>query len=249
MAAPTVLGRPDRPQSVRVAPPPIRTPPSPGFDAALARHAMSWHQIALTEPEVAQQITRSITALIPGAGGAAILIVTGGEPTMQAAHGALPDLDVLPTTAEDRPSTLRDLPACPDWPIFTAPAGPSGQDRVLCTPLGLGRTMFGTLIVAAERHPDHTTTTSNVAAMLATLAMHASTALAAARQRDTLHAAIESRDVIGQAKGILMQRRRITADTAFNQLTRLSQNSNTKLRDLCTRITQTGEIPDSATHG
>lgn len=74
------------------------------------------------------------------------------------------------------------------------------------------------------------------------LAAHASTALAAtvASSRADLEAtqlrqALESRDVIGQAKGILMERRGIGADEAFDVLRRASQSLNVKL----TQVAQT----------
>ena len=47
-----------------------------------------------------------------------------------------------------------------------------------------------------------------------------------------LQAAMASRAVIEQAKGIVMGRRRCTADEAFAILTRMSQDSNRKLRDV-----------------
>ena len=53
-----------------------------------------------------------------------------------------------------------------------------------------------------------------------------------------LREALESRDVIGQAKGILMEREKVvTADDAFNMLRRASQHLNRKLRDLARRCT------------
>jgi ANTAR domain len=68
------------------------------------------------------------------------------------------------------------------------------------------------------------------------LAAHASTALAAtmastATELETaqLREALNSRDVIGQAKGILMERRGISADEAFDALRRASQTLNVKL--------------------
>jgi len=51
-----------------------------------------------------------------------------------------------------------------------------------------------------------------------------------------MRAAMESRAVIEQAKGILMARHRYTADDAFKNLSRLSQNSNRKLRDIAQSI-------------
>jgi AmiR/NasT family two-component response regulator len=59
---------------------------------------------------------------------------------------------------------------------------------------------------------------------------------------ENLRRAIDSRDVIGQAKGILMQRRGIGADEAFVLLRRTSQQLNVKLaelaRTLATRHTE-----------
>jgi hypothetical protein len=74
------------------------------------------------------------------------------------------------------------------------------------------------------------------ALLLATHASLALTSTAAVTRADLvtaqLHQAIESRDVIGQAKGILMARRGISADEAFAELRRASQNLNIKLADL-----------------
>jgi len=68
------------------------------------------------------------------------------------------------------------------------------------------------------------------------LAAHASTALAATQacaaadlEAAQLREALRSRDVIGQAKGILMERRGISADEAFDILRRTSQELNVKL--------------------
>nr|WP_281376416.1 ANTAR domain-containing protein [Actinomycetospora corticicola] len=48
--------------------------------------------------------------------------------------------------------------------------------------------------------------------------------------------AVRSRDVIGQAKGILMERRGLSADEAFDTLRRTSQELNIKLRDLAATL-------------
>jgi AmiR/NasT family two-component response regulator len=56
-----------------------------------------------------------------------------------------------------------------------------------------------------------------------------------------LRKAVESRDVIGQGKGILMERFRITADEAFRMLVHASQQRNIKLVALATRLAETGE--------
>jgi AmiR/NasT family two-component response regulator len=55
--------------------------------------------------------------------------------------------------------------------------------------------------------------------------------------------ALDSRDLIGQAKGVLMERYRITADTAFGILVRASQDTHRKVRDVAALVTETGETP------
>lgn len=58
-----------------------------------------------------------------------------------------------------------------------------------------------------------------------------------------LMTALENRDRIGQAKGILATRLGITTDEAFNQLRRTSQHLNIKLRDVADHVARTGELP------
>lgn len=72
----------------------------------------------------------------------------------------------------------------------------------------------------------------------ASLALATCTALSAADlQEAQLRRAIASRDVIGQAKGILMARRDLTADEAFDVLRRTSQDLNVKLVELASTVT------------
>jgi AmiR/NasT family two-component response regulator len=51
------------------------------------------------------------------------------------------------------------------------------------------------------------------------------------------------RDVIGQAKGILMERRRLSAGEAFDVLRRSSQQLNLKLAEVAQHLAETGELP------
>jgi GAF domain-containing protein len=60
-----------------------------------------------------------------------------------------------------------------------------------------------------------------------------------------LHDALASREVIGQAQGILMERERITADEAFGILRRASQHLNIKLRSVAQTLVETGERPET----
>ncbi|CAM05926.1 ANTAR domain-containing protein [Saccharopolyspora erythraea NRRL 2338] len=75
------------------------------------------------------------------------------------------------------------------------------------------------------------------------LASHAAVAFSSARTAAQLHAAIATRQDIGEALGIIMERYKITGDEAFKVLKHSSQEHNVKLRDIARRITETGSIP------
>ena len=60
---------------------------------------------------------------------------------------------------------------------------------------------------------------------------------------DNLKAALDSRTVIGQATGILIERYKLTADHAFRLLSVASMNANRKLRLIAEDLVRTGELP------
>jgi GAF domain-containing protein len=102
--------------------------------------------------------------------------------------------------------------------------------------------LVGALNVYSRRRLGFTSADRDIALLLAT---HASLALAnvqandnAALQAAHLRKAIESRDVIGQAKGILMSRRGIGAEEAFQILRRVSQDLNVKLANLAQTLAE-----------
>lgn len=63
-------------------------------------------------------------------------------------------------------------------------------------------------------------------------ATHAALAWSIMRRHDQFRSALASRDTIGQAKGVIMERFNLDAVEAFELLTRLSQQSNTKVADV-----------------
>lgn len=133
-----------------------------------------------------------------------------------------------------------DLASDPAWPQFGPAAAKLGYRSVLSTALVPDATpprLSGALNIYS-RDPGKLgdETTRDQALLLAT---HASLALAHTRaghlselQNTQLRRALDTRDVIGQAKGILMARRGITAEEAFDLLRHTSQDLNIKLADL-----------------
>lgn len=71
------------------------------------------------------------------------------------------------------------------------------------------------------------------------LAAHAAAAILASRQGEELQSALSTRDRIGQAKGIIMERYGVDDVRAFEMLRRLSQESNTRLVDIAKRVIDT----------
>ncbi len=136
-------------------------------------------------------------------------------------------------------ATSDDLASDGQWPLFGPAAARHGYSSVVATALlpdSRPPALTGALNIFARAPRAFDASTRDTALLLAT---HASLALAltqaadvAALQVEHLRRAVESRDVIGQAKGILMQRRGIGADDAYDVLRRSSQQLNVKLTDL-----------------
>jgi hypothetical protein len=77
-------------------------------------------------------------------------------------------------------------------------------------------------------------------------AARAAIAIAHADRVINLERAMQSRQMIGQAVGILMERHRLTAQQAFDTLVAASQESQLKLREVALRVTESGEEPSDA---
>jgi hypothetical protein len=124
-----------------------------------------------------------------------------------------------------------DLSTETAWPKFAPAAAAHGFASIVSTALlpDSGQPGVSGALNIYSRRTGGLTETDRAVALL--LAAHVSLVLGGA-QAANLRRAIESRDVIGQAKGILMQRRDISADEAFGILRKASQDLNVKLADL-----------------
>lgn len=123
------------------------------------------------------------------------------------------------------------------WSRFSPAAAMAGVGSMLSFQLWVEREHIGALNLYATESGAFELSSEEIGRPLAA---HASVAISAARREHQLREALHNRDVIGQAKGMLMQRYSIDADKAFDLLTRLSQESNLKARDIAERITTRG---------
>ena len=125
------------------------------------------------------------------------------------------------------------------WPRFSRQATDEGLNCVLSLPLkGDGMAGALNLYSKTERTFDVSTIAAGeVFATQTSIALqNAQTYIAARSVSDQLNEALKTRDMIGQAKGILMEREGVSDPEAFEMLKTISQNSNVKLRDIAQKL-------------
>jgi ANTAR domain len=160
----------------------------------------------------------------------------------------------------DGPAYARsgDLANEPKWPTFGTKVAEHGYFSILSTALLTRQdpTSFtGALNVYSHDHDALDGHARDVAFLLATYASLAVRAAQAQAQADNalaevrtevtnLHKALETRNVIGQATGILMARQGLSADDAFQVLARASQNHNVKLSQLAKLVSDHPKAAD-----
>lgn len=91
-----------------------------------------------------------------------------------------------------------------------------------------------------SREPGAFTEGSELAGWL--LASHAAIAFSSARTHAQMENAVATREVIGEAMGILMGRHHITEEQAFDVLRRYSQENNIKLREVARLVCEEGTL-------
>ena len=141
-----------------------------------------------------------------------------------------------------------DLLEDQSWPRFSPHAARLGLRTALAFRLAIGEEVLGALQLYSAL-PGAFNAGERAQGLI--LATFAGLAMGQARDREAdetrienLEAALLSREVIGQAQGILMERERITADQAFQLLRRASQHLNRKLRAVAQDVVDTGASPD-----
>jgi GAF domain-containing protein len=200
-----------------------------------------------------QSITTAAVGTVPGADFASISLVTGRRVLPRGATSTLAaDVDALQTEYDQGPcldslrqhSTVRveDFATEQRWPRFAAEAARRGAGSLLAFQLFTDGSNLGALNLYATT-PGAFDAESEVVGQI--FASHAAIALSAARQEENLRQALDGRDLIGQAKGILMERYRLTAPRAFELLVRASTHTNRKLFDIAEELTSTGSLPEN----
>jgi GAF domain-containing protein len=196
-------------------------------------------------------ITAHAAAAHPAAQDAGLILLKGGKLIPQATTGRAPQLldrkqqkiGKGPCVEAAQAQTLiciNDISRDSRWPEFATEAQACGVASMLCAPLWISEQTLGTLSLYA---PQPGVFSDHDKRIIETFATLAALALAEAQRTEQLTSAIVNRDVIGQAKGIIMERYKISAGAAFGTLARISQARNMKLHEVARHIAETKEIP------
>ncbi|MFY9921917.1 MAG: GAF and ANTAR domain-containing protein [Mycobacterium sp.] len=143
---------------------------------------------------------------------------------IQQRHGEGP---CLTAAWEEKTIHVADLTADERFPLYARDALAETPIRsVMAFQMWIAGERMGALNVYAETTHAFGPATREVGLVFAA---HSSVAWNAARRDEQFKKALASRDVIGQAKGMLMERYGVNAIQAFDLMRKLSQDSNTPL--------------------
>jgi len=214
----------------------------------------------LSMDSLMQMVADLAKTVMPGNPEASVTLLVKDRPTTVASTGPLAlDLDETqyerghgPCLHAARTGELTEIPDTRTdgrWADYSKRAAEAGNLSSLSIPLAVDQDeqVSGALNLYA-REPNAFDEDSRLAALafgpyaaVAAGNMHAYQS--ARNMADNLQTALESRAVIDQAKGILIERHKLTPDQAFQLLVQVSMNANRKVRDVAADLVHTGELP------
>ena len=198
--------------------------------------------------EVLAGVTKAIVELMTAADTAGVLLVgTGGKyeshsgtsdliyelDQLQEKHGTGPCLDAATKELVVRTD---DFEHEQRWAEYSQAVCQLGVRSSLSFKLYTGDRTAGALNVFSRRPHAFSSESEAVGSVLAA---HAAVAIMASKEGEQLQSAVASRDVIGQAKGIIMERFNVDAVRSFEMLRQLSQEMNVRLTEVAQKIIDT----------
>jgi GAF domain-containing protein len=208
--------------------------------------------------EILSDITSVARKSMPGPEAASITLIQGEKAFTAAYDGQMAmDADELQYERGYGPCMdaglagqvflIDDMRTEQRWPDYARNAVEHGIGSSLSVPLPFQGAMIGALNTYAGRPhafgDEDLALAQEVAAWIALAVERAESTTRTAEDFGHLRTAMLSRAVIEQAKGVLMERYKITEDQAFTLLTHASQHTNVKLRDVAGELVRTGVLP------
>ncbi|AQA02235.1 hypothetical protein BVC93_07095 [Mycobacterium sp. MS1601] len=212
--------------------------------AALAREVA----VPVAIDDVLRGVTDAVLELVPGAEYAGLLLLgKGGKyETLVPTDDLMYKLDAMQISTGQGPcveAAIDDLIVRTDdfeqevrWPEYSKLVVDIGIRSALSFKLYTAQRNAGALNIFSSQVKAFD---AEAEAIGSVLAAHAAAAIVASRQEEQLQSALSSRDLIGQAKGIIMERYNVDAVRAFEMLRELSQSENVKLVDIAKQVIDT----------
>lgn len=174
------------------------------------------------------------------------LVESGGRTSEEADKADRLQVDLgegpaVTAVGERRTVVVREALEAHEWPHWGPLVAGLGLHSALTVRLWTSRRTLGALTFYASRPGAFDVDEVAIAEIVG---RHASVALAAAREEESLSQAIDARKLVGQAQGILMERFDLDDARAFDVLRRYSQTSNTKLNEVARILVSTRSLPD-----
>ena len=200
---------------------------------------------------ILEDIVASAIRLIPHAAEASISLVKARKTVeSRAASSDLPrDVDAvqsetrqgpcLDAAYDDQIVRVPNLSEESRWPKFSQRAWDLGARSMLSFQLFVEGDNLGALNVYGD---DVNVFSEDCEQIGLLVAAHAAVAFADSQEITQLNDALRNRDLIGQAKGILMERHKISAHQAFTLLSTVSSNTNIKLTQIAEHLATSGEL-------
>jgi GAF domain-containing protein len=198
--------------------------------------------------EVLSGVTAAAAEMIPGTDTCGVLLMAKGGKfdSLFGTSDLIYKIDALQEECGEGPciqAALDELIVRTDdfsterrWPKYSAAVTELGVRSGLSFKLYTGDSTAGALnLFSLQPHAFD----GQSEAIGSVLAAHAAAAILASRHGEQLESALTTRDVIGQAKGVIMERFNVDAIRAFEMLRELSQTSNTRLVDVAIRVIET----------
>jgi GAF domain-containing protein len=224
-------------------------PPDEARNTGLADAFAELHGVVITEQtldDVLAQVLVLARSTVNGTEGASVSLMRDGAFfTSNASDDVVfeldavqyesdgPCVDAIRTGRQVSLSLLRDTNRYPD---FSAAALGRFMSAVLSTPFLVQGRAIGALNLYSASVSAFTPPEADVASLFAaqasSLLANAAAFAITSENNENLERALQSRDVIGQAKGLLMGREGCSADAAFDILRRESQRRNEKVIDI-----------------
>jgi len=233
-------------------------PPPPDATEALERLGrLSLRHLSMDS--LLKTVAGLTATVMPGNPEASVTLLSKGRPTTVVSTSELAtDLDetqyekgygpCLHAARSGELTEIADARTETRWPDYTRRAVEHGSLSSLSVPLAVDadEQITGALNIYARQAHAFTADSRAAAIRFGPYAAVATGNLyayqSALSRADNLQNALQSRAVIDQAKGVLMERDKVTADQAFQMLARASMTTNTKLRDVADHLIRTGEL-------